>query len=342
MKKIFQNTLLLFVGLAVGLVLAEMVSHFFLPPAAIQKLPYLHMEADPFCGYKYVPNQKGYTLSSAVKVNKWGFRGPDWSKDKPQGVIRIALLGDSYIFGQGVGDQETAASQLENMLNGEAPSGKRYEVLNFGMSGYDQGHEIESLKHYALSFKPDMVFLCFFINDLFYIKDYGFYSEMLRIDESKFSIAEWNWRNLLRRCRLGMFLWDWLRSKNAVKYEVQEAIDAYVGRDILPPNGIKADGWKFALDRVRDFKVLSEREKFKPFFIVVPTPEEIQNNRKSVYENYLLNESTKLGVESPDIFPVFKDVFPKSKLLIPYNYHLSGDGNRLLADALRKEIRKAR
>ena len=51
------------------------------------------------------------------RVNAAGFRGPQRSREKPPGVLRIATLGDSSTFGYGVPYADTFSAQLETRLN---------------------------------------------------------------------------------------------------------------------------------------------------------------------------------------------------------------------------------
>lgn len=161
-KTFLRLAMLVLLGLGIGAGLAELVAMALLPAPVPWQLPLVRAEADEVCGYRHRPSHVGYSLSSQVTINRWGFRGQDWEVDKAPGVLRIVLLGDSLVFGQGVSDGETFGAQLEKILNTQAAPGWRYEVLNFGVSGYDTGHELKVLKHYALRFRPDLVLLHFF------------------------------------------------------------------------------------------------------------------------------------------------------------------------------------
>ena len=100
------------------------------------------------------------------RVNDLGLRGPETTIEKPPGVRRIAVLGDSIAFGYWVSDEQGFARQLEALLGGAAPAGGRVEVLNFGVPGYNLEQEIEALRSKALAFSPDLVVELFCLNDL--------------------------------------------------------------------------------------------------------------------------------------------------------------------------------
>ena len=52
-----------------------------------------------------------------IAVNRWGLRGPNISRRKPDGVTRIAILGGSSVFGYFVNDGQEAARLLETTLD---------------------------------------------------------------------------------------------------------------------------------------------------------------------------------------------------------------------------------
>lgn len=99
------------------------------------------------------------------RINSWGLRGPATTREKPAGVRRIAVLGDSIAFGYWVAESDGFPRQLESMLAGRLP-GQRIEVLGFGVPGYNLDQEIETLRSKVLAFSPDVVVVAFCLNDL--------------------------------------------------------------------------------------------------------------------------------------------------------------------------------
>jgi lysophospholipase L1-like esterase len=100
------------------------------------------------------------------RVNAEGLRGPEVAVEKPEGVRRVAVLGDSIAFGYWVAEEDAFPRQLESMLNEVRGEGPRVEVLNFGVPGYNLDQEIETLRSRALRFAPDAVVVAFCLNDL--------------------------------------------------------------------------------------------------------------------------------------------------------------------------------
>jgi lysophospholipase L1-like esterase len=120
---------------------------------------------DPRLGFELRPGSVA-RAEVEYRVNAEGLRGPDVTASKPEGVRRVAVLGDSIAFGYWVAEGDTFPRQLEAMLNAARGTGPRIEVLNFGVPGYNLDQEIEALRARALAFSPDLVVAAFCLNDL--------------------------------------------------------------------------------------------------------------------------------------------------------------------------------
>jgi len=98
------------------------------------------------------------------RIDALGLRGPETTVEKPAGVRRLAVLGDSIAFGYWVAETDGFPRQLEGMLRQSA--GGRVEVLDFAVPGYNLDQEIETLRTKSLAFSPDVVVVAFCLNDL--------------------------------------------------------------------------------------------------------------------------------------------------------------------------------
>jgi lysophospholipase L1-like esterase len=98
------------------------------------------------------------------RINAHGMRGPEVEEEKPPGVRRVAVLGDSIAFGYWVAEQDAFPAQLQRLLAEGGATG--VEALNFGVPGYNLEQETERLREGALRFSPDLVIVAFCLNDL--------------------------------------------------------------------------------------------------------------------------------------------------------------------------------
>jgi lysophospholipase L1-like esterase len=137
-------------------------------------------------GYKLVGNQK----SNFWRINEQGFRDDEpVPLEKPNGEVRIFLLGGSTAFGQwSASNQSTIASKLESRLNERVAQQKRspekyqpiplpvyrpelekalrlppkiregqYRVINAAVPGYASGNQLAQLALQILPYNPDAV-----------------------------------------------------------------------------------------------------------------------------------------------------------------------------------------
>ncbi len=95
-------------------------------------------------------------------INQYGFREREISKQKDPGVYRIAIVGDSYTYGQGIPEDDRFSARIERQLNSVS---KRYEVLNFGRPGAETIDHIRMLED-VFEVKPDYILLQWFSNDV--------------------------------------------------------------------------------------------------------------------------------------------------------------------------------
>jgi lysophospholipase L1-like esterase len=116
-----------------------------------------HAVADPDIGYTLRPSFDGPAFGVMLRTNRYGFRGPDWRREKDPASFRIALVGDSHAFGFGVSFEHTVGERLASIL--AVKTGRRFEVLNFGVSGYNSQQELAVFRTDVLAFSPDLVIL---------------------------------------------------------------------------------------------------------------------------------------------------------------------------------------
>jgi lysophospholipase L1-like esterase len=99
---------------------------------------------------RYLP-QFGHEVS----FNSVGMRDREHTVDKPPGVYRILLLGDSFMEALQVPFAASFPSLLERYLGQQ--TGKRIEVINAGVSGWGTDDELRYLTNYGLQYQPDLV-----------------------------------------------------------------------------------------------------------------------------------------------------------------------------------------
>jgi hypothetical protein len=98
----------------------------------------------------------------AVRINSSGFRGPEFPAPVP-GALRIALVGDSFTFGNGVDWEDTLGERLQSHVEA---LGRPAQVLNCGVPGYNAEHVALVARERVLPLQPDLLVYVFFANDM--------------------------------------------------------------------------------------------------------------------------------------------------------------------------------
>jgi hypothetical protein len=164
-KKWFATTALIAMGFGLALGGADLAirvaNHWF---------PYFYCY-DRERGWGLNPGAHGWYRregTSYLRINQDGFRGPDYPLRKPPGVIRVAVLGDSYVEAMQVAEDKTFTAVVgRELADCPAFKGKRIEAMNFGVDGYGTAQELITLRQKVWRYSPDIVVLAIFLgNDI--------------------------------------------------------------------------------------------------------------------------------------------------------------------------------
>ena len=172
MRRLLGSLGLAAAGLGVGLLLMEIglrLAGLGAPPAAGSPVPPdPALEGLPELGKVddlTRPNQRGVFEGVLYRTNSAGMRSPEIALEAPEGAFRIAVLGDSFTMGQGVDASETYCALLQRELDARR-DGRRYEVMNLGISGMNILHSVKRLRNVGLRYRPDLVVYGFTLNDI--------------------------------------------------------------------------------------------------------------------------------------------------------------------------------
>jgi hypothetical protein len=163
MRKLFGTLALIAFGFGLALGLADIgiriANHWF---------PYFYCY-DQFRGWGLNAGAQGWYKregESYVRINRDGFRGPDYARAKAPGVVRIAVIGDSYVEAIQVAENKTFTAVAGREL-ADCPllKGKRVEAMNFGVDGYGTAQELITLQRKVWAYSPDIVVLAIFLGN---------------------------------------------------------------------------------------------------------------------------------------------------------------------------------
>ena len=160
------KSLLALLAFLVGLLLCEGLVAMLYPQLFVRPKVW---QFDSKLGWAHIPNATGhlikpefdveYTISSA------GLRDREYTREKPQGIRRLLLFGDSFAEGWGVEMAETVGRRLELALNSNQTD-PIFQVLNFGVAGFGTDQELLYFDEVGRHYDPDHLLVLFYPNDL--------------------------------------------------------------------------------------------------------------------------------------------------------------------------------
>lgn len=101
-----------------------------------------------------------------ITINSLGFRGPEISRNKPPGTIRVAFLGGSTTYCAEVSSDAAAWPDIvTRKLQTQFPS-VSFDYINAGVPGYGVGHILRNLKERVAPLHPDVIVIYEATNDL--------------------------------------------------------------------------------------------------------------------------------------------------------------------------------
>jgi SGNH hydrolase-like domain, acetyltransferase AlgX len=158
--RLFAGLLLAFFGVVFAWAVLEVGVR------ALHLFPADFWQPDPLLGARHIPGKEGWwtqeedEFKAFARINSRGLHDVEHSLEKPAGVYRILLLGDSYVEALQVPLEKSIGRQLEQRLN--ALGKGRFEVVSMGVSGYGTASELLYYLHEGRSYHPDLVLLAFY------------------------------------------------------------------------------------------------------------------------------------------------------------------------------------
>jgi len=193
-KNRIVNLGLSFAAILIVFALLELTLALFWPHK-ITPRPFLYIQNffcqyHPLMGWVNKPNYHDVVtvtrdFTFPVTHNSRGLRGSEHGYERVPGKYRILILGDSFAWGFGVRDNEVFSQVLESL----APN---VEVINMGVSGYGTDQELLLYTEEGYKYKPDLVVLAFFSNDLDEISStisYGYPKPFFLLDSQPLTVT---------------------------------------------------------------------------------------------------------------------------------------------------------
>jgi len=210
----------------------------------------------------YVIGTRKVPYAFEVVTDSHGYNSPEFDCGRKGSTFRIVTLGDSRTMAEGVSFDDLYPRKLETLLRAR-PGGRRYEVVNGGVSGYSSYQGLVQLERELVPCSPDIVTVLFGINDQDVDQGISDAEKARLFDTPITTLRAWSNRSML-----AYFLRRQAWQLKALLFGKTPArtID-YAGAGPRMAR-VPLDAYAHNLERIAD---LGRREGFRPVFLILPT-----------------------------------------------------------------------
>lgn len=286
-------------------------------------LTYYWDKYHPTFGWTNVPNyESDERVPFELTINSQGLRSDrDYALSPSGEITRIAVFGDSCVFGEEVDDNQTLTYYLESHL-------QDVQCLNFGVHGYGLGQMSLRLEKKGFSFYPDHVVIVLLLPyDVLRTPTSQFLHNKptFRLDEGKLVLfnvpvpeaSRQPW--LLRKS----FVAAWMFGRPAETCEPQTNSEVVeISQKILKRIHKKCESRGIALTVVN--------------MIVADTLKQAESNPRVLHSvDYMRQAFAAMEIDMLDLTYMLKNVFKRhgKKMVAPLG-HWTGKGNCLIAESI--------
>jgi len=263
-----------------------------------------------------------------VDVSEQGLRDRVYSDRPDHGVLRIAGIGDSFTFGQGVPVELTLFKQMETLL------GEGYEVVNASGVGRGTREEADSLRTVTAGLNCQRAVVVFIVNDVNLnaklASQQDYINDLINVRDSyleKHQADAWysGYSRLLR------MIGSWMDMRSIKRDTIQWYRDSY-DREI---NGANLNLLASDLER------MAETPDCRVAFVMFPLLVDLQTGYpfRDIHE-MVGGMAREAGMPVLDLEPVFRGHRTSSLHVHPADHHPNGEAHGIAARAIVNWLRR--
>lgn len=256
-----------------------------------------------------------------VRRNSWGFRDVEHDPAKREGVTRIALVGDSFVFGVPIEDDEQIFPRLLQKKLGE-----RYELISVAFPGANTAQEIRLLAQADGVYGFDHAILFFFPNDVETEDDprrLSFYGHIIPGEAGEYFFSH---------SRLYYFLETRTR-RLLERFGIRDSYEEYL-RSLYREGSPELAAHRDLLGQ------LLRKVGPRVTVVIVPVLHELDDYPFAIAHDYVRGLARASGVDVIDLLDAFRGMEARDLVVNPYDYHFNEKAHVIVADYLRGALEK--
>lgn len=330
------------------LVVGELLACLFFPAPLPWLAPQSLFESSASLGFRLQPNQSAYTADKPFHTNAMGLRGALRGWQKPSGVQRLLILGDSIAAGYGVREEDTFAAQLEGLLNSSGRQ-QQWEVINTGVPAYDTTQEVTYFQAEGIYFAPDVVILALYWNDINTAtsvrvdamgrlfegdKEPGWFQQVIN------SPQVYKLRNFIKQSRLLYVTVTRLQSLQQ-RFSSEHIRTTQMSVLLGTPDPRVEQGWNNVEKQLLRLAQLCRQNDIQLLILILPMPEQLSQSYTNIkYQSVVQSICERHSLWCLDLLQSFKRAYQThTSLFIAWDEaHPNEKGHNLIARELYKVI----
>ena len=287
---------------------------------------------DSILNWRYVPGSEVQQGKVLHKYNSIGFRDVDHALQKPTGIKRVVIVGDSVTDAGGVEQEAMFSTRLQVGL------GPTYEVITLAMGGLNTPQEVHLLEKEGLPYKPDLVILNFVLNDADFHTEYHATKRYHSDKDNVVGILGLPINPSFKRALKSSSLVYFVKQRFEHVYGLIQGNDK---TDYFDSLWNKAENRKKVTDSFDQLQRMSESSAFRVLIIIWPILTQFPNYKFDSIHHWVSTESEARGFKVLDLLPHFSlQSYRKLQITAEDNVHPNHLGHEIAAEAFLDWARK--
>jgi hypothetical protein len=349
------------VAVPILLVVCSFLMFLLLLEIALRAIDHPRREARILCldaimGNVYCPNieerlDNMYESTLLVKINSAGMADREYPLIKPDGTIRVALLGDSVTASLYTPNAEKFKSIWERSL--AQSLGHPVEIMNFAIDGTGTWEQLQMFHLRARKYQPDFVVLAFYWgNDVWNnsasrdkgranpLKDeYSVPPWLMTVRVAHRKLIRWMWNNSAAYQFLNILkdkletILDYKRALPAPQTTAPVAANAAPEPQYDPGFAWDSDSWNLTRQLIVKLKTETEQSGARLLVFHLPTLDQMDFPKPLPYAQFRAFLDLH-GIAHADAFEALSGLsaHQRKALYIGDHWHLSAQGHRFFAE----------
>ena len=289
---------------------------------------------DPILDWRHVQNLEYQVGKVLYTFNASGFRDVDHAVEKPPGIKRIVVLGDSVTNGYGVEWERVFSHILQSQLGGQI------EIINIAAGGLNTPQEVHLFEQEGLAYNPDLVILNFILNDSDFYSSFKAAQRYNAEKDAKIGLL-----NLKINPRIKRVL-----KSSALIYFIKERVENLKSRllgkeetDYFVSIWGKAENRQKVTSGFDKLQVLQEENHFDVLVIIWPLITDYRHYRFAFIHQWVEEEAENRGFSTIDLLPRFSRIpYRDLQVTAEDNIHPNALGHKIGAEVFLSWYHNAR